>query len=98
MYAGHPPFSVASRSDEFFNRLVTNPAEFWKNVSKRHPEGFFTDDFKNLIENMLHEKPQRRLNLADIASHAFMTSNEVATKDEVTTELKRINLLNKEVD
>jgi serine/threonine protein kinase len=75
MYAGHPPFSSATHSDWHYHRLVKNPAQFWKSVNKRHPEGFLSDDFKNLIENMLHEEPQRRFNLADIASHDFMISN-----------------------
>lgn len=83
MYTGYPAFNSARRSDWHYNALVTDPAKFWKTASKRHPQGFFSDDFKDLIVNLLHDQPSRRLNLADVACHAFLTENEIASPTEL---------------
>jgi hypothetical protein len=35
-------------------------------MSKNFPDDFFSEDFKNLIEGMLHDKPKNRYNIEDI--------------------------------
>ena len=50
MYAGHPPFSVASPNDEIFYFLVTHQYNnFWMVHAQDKPEGYFSDSFKSLI-------------------------------------------------
>ena len=54
LYAGHPPFEKAHVNDSYYKLLVTNRADlFWKNHSRNKPADFFSDDFKDLITNML---------------------------------------------
>jgi len=54
LYAQHPPFTQASTQDSYYKLLATNRADlFWKMHASRHPEGFFTEHFKDLITSML---------------------------------------------
>lgn len=58
MYSGHPPFNSASPADTHYKLLVTNRADlFWKSHEKSHAAAgkvpFFSEDFKDLITNML---------------------------------------------
>ena len=50
MYTQHPPFTKAEPNDPFYRLLCANRADlFWKAHSKNKPEGFFSEEFKNLI-------------------------------------------------
>jgi len=54
MFTQHPPFTRAEPSDPFYRLLCANRADlFWKAHSKNKPEGFFSEEFKNLITSML---------------------------------------------
>jgi len=45
---------------------------FWNQHSANKPPGFFTEDFKDLITNMLQFSPNARPSLADLVGHAWM--------------------------
>lgn len=45
---------------------------FWKTHSRNKPEGFFSEEFKDLITNMLQVMPHQRLSLAEIVGHPWM--------------------------
>ena len=55
LYAGHPPyFSLANDQDKLYNLIMTHRSDlFWKAHSSRKPEGFFSEEFKELITCML---------------------------------------------
>jgi len=58
LYAGHPPFNHADRRDPHYKLLATNRADlFWKTHSNRKPKDFFSEEFKDLITNMLQLLP-----------------------------------------
>jgi len=96
MYSGHPPFNSASPADTHYKLLVTNRADlFWKHHENAHtdPERsgpFFSDDFKDLITNMLQYQPNQRLGMADIIGHPWMDSTKsFASVSEVQTEFSK---------
>lgn len=86
LYTGHPPFNQANPTDSHYKLIVTNRADlFWKYHSKSHPENFFSEEFKDLITNMLQYNPNQRLNLVDIIGHPWM-AQDVAEHSEITAE------------
>lgn len=98
LYSGHPPFSMANDQDNFYKLLQTNRSDlFWKTHSNpiRKPEGFYSEDFKDLITSLLQADPSHRPYIADIVGHPWM-AGEFATADEVRTEFARRDQINKE--
>jgi serine/threonine protein kinase len=75
MVAGHPPFSRADpNSDKFYHKIFVNrPEIFWDlNCSgKKRGLAYFSQEFKNLITNMLQYDPTHRLSLEEIKSHPW---------------------------
>jgi serine/threonine protein kinase len=74
LHAGHPPFSSANpESDPHYKLLCEGKADhFWKQHSRAKPQNFFSEEFKDLITNMLQPDPAARLSLADCIGHAWM--------------------------
>jgi len=74
MYTASPPFEKSIPEDPYY-RLIKdkNYAAFWNFHSKRKPAGFFTDDFKDLIQKMLAFDPSERPTMVQIASHPWVT-------------------------
>lgn len=85
------PFKRACRSDPYYKRLTSaNPASFWKiTESIRIP----SDSFKDLIEAMLTEDPNKRISLQQIKKHAWfcdeLTSLE-AIKEELSGPIDKL--------
>lgn len=59
LYAGHPPFSSANpESDPHYKLLCEGKADlFWKNHARTKATHFFSEEFKDLITNMLQPEP-----------------------------------------
>lgn len=71
-FTQHPPFSRAEPQDPFYKLLCANRADlFWKAHSRNKPEGFFSEQFKDLITSMLSFDPTHRLTLAEVKSHPW---------------------------
>lgn len=86
MYSGHPPFQRASPQDQHFKLLAMNRADlFWKAHSRNKAAGFYTEEFKDLITNMLQLIPTHRLSLADVVGHPWM-QGQIATEADVQSE------------
>lgn len=86
LYAGHPPFTQAHPTDTHYKLLVTNRADlFWKYHTKSKGDGFFSENFKDLITNMLQYNPSQRLNLVDVIGHPWMME-ACASEAEITEE------------
>ena len=61
LYAGSPPFEKAVNTDPYYKVFSNkNYTVFWNAHSKRKPEGFFSNEFKDLINKMLLPKPEER--------------------------------------
>jgi len=73
LYTGHPPFNTANPKDPHYRLLAEGQADlFWKQHSKSKEKGFFSEEFMDLITNMLQVNPCHRLSLADIVGHEWM--------------------------
>lgn len=88
MKAGHPPFTQADcDTDPFYNLLSNkNYEKFWILHSKGKPKNFFSLDFKNLIEYILHPDPSQRPTIAEIKSHRWFrkpTGGKAAVQREL---------------
>jgi len=53
-YTGHPCFfQSASKDDPFYSLIYNNQSpQFWQHHSNNKPEGFFEEEFKDLLTNM----------------------------------------------
>ena len=81
LYSGHPPFQLADPRDAHYKLIASNRADlFWKTHESRKQAGFYSDDFKDLITNMLQLLPNQRLSMADIIGHPWM-QGEMATRE-----------------
>ncbi len=99
LYSGHPPFTMANEEDTYYKLLATNRSDlFWKAHANpnRKPEGFYTQDFKDLITCMLQFHPHQRLCIADIIGHPWLANGKVADAEEVRTEFARREDINKQ--
>ena len=86
MFTQHPPFTRAEPTDPFYRLLCANRADlFWKAHSKNKPGNmdFFPESFRNLITAMLQFDPAARPTMADIISHPWVQSDNVATLEEI---------------
>lgn len=54
LYSGSPPFEKATPTDPYYKVLMDKKhSVFWNGHSRRRLEGFYTDQFKDLINRML---------------------------------------------
>jgi hypothetical protein len=50
MVAQHPPFTIATAKDGFYKYIGGNrPDLFWKCMQKGKKDGYFSEDFKDLV-------------------------------------------------
>ena len=100
LYSGHPPFSMANDQDNFYKLLSTSRADlFWKSHSNptRKPEGFYSEEFKDLLTCMLQQQQHQRLCIADIVGHPWLSSGvPMATAEQVNEEFTNRLRVNKE--
>ena len=85
MVSQHPPFLNADESDLHYRCIAANRSDiFWKEHSKSKPNGeeFYSEDFMNLVEQMLEVKPEDRLKMADVLAHPWMVG-PTPSKEEV---------------
>jgi serine/threonine protein kinase len=83
MVAQHPPFTTAQPDDPFYRCLAANRADiFWKTHCKNKPEGagFFSEEFKDLVQSMLQLDPSHRPSITEVLAHPWM-QGDTMTKD-----------------
>ena len=99
LYSGHPPFAMANEEDNYYKLLATNRSDlFWKAHSnpQRKPEGFYSEEFKDLLTCMLQFHPHQRLCIADIIGHPWLANGGIASADAVREEFSRRHQINKD--
>ena len=80
MVAAHPPFGAAIARDGYYKFIGGNrPDMFWKCMSKGKIAGYFSEDFKDLVQNMLAVK--NRFNMEQIKAHKWYTNKDLPTED-----------------
>ena len=74
MLSGAHPFTEsASKSDYFYKFFTSNKLDlFWKAHEISRPKGFFTKEFKSLINHMFQEQPSSRLTTAEFIHYPWM--------------------------
>jgi len=76
LVAQHPPFNLAdSTKDPFYKMLAANRADlFWKThcKNKQGKDGYFSEEFKDLIQSMLQFEPSHRPSFSEILEHPWM--------------------------
>lgn len=79
MISGTPPFSKADPKVDPHYKLFSNGKQevFWKAHERNKPkkagqDSFYSDDFKNLINNMLALNPSDRLTIDQVKSHPWL--------------------------
>ena len=91
MVAQHPPFTTAQPSDPFYRCLAGKRGDiFWRTHCKSKPNGdkFFSEEFKDFIEQMLKLEPKQRPTMQEVYNHPWM-QGPVPTKDKVVAEFKK---------
>lgn len=89
MYTGHPPFDQAHTKDPHFKYIFQERADiFWKAHQQVHPKGFFSDEFIDLMTNMLAYDPGSRLSMAEIIGHPWMVNGKTASEAQVFADFK----------
>ncbi|CAM6000187.1 unnamed protein product [Sphagnum balticum] len=84
MYAGNPPFEKASPTDPYYKIIKEKKYEvFWKAHSRKRPNGFFSESFKNLFVRMVAFDPSERPKITEIAVHPWV-KEAVCTHSEIT--------------
>ena len=86
LITGHPPFNSAHPQDPHYKLLATNRADlFWKQHQNNKPKGFLSEEFMDLITNLLQFNPAARPSLADVVGHPWM-QGQIADATVVRTE------------
>ena len=86
LHAGKFPFEKASPTDAVYSAIVNQKMDlFWQHHKSIKPEGFYSDEFVDLISLMLEAEPAFRLSILDAASHPFM-QGEMPSEEEVRSE------------
>ena len=99
MRSGHPPFAQASEDDRYYQLLATNRSDlFWKahSNSQRKGEGYYSEEFKDLITCMLQFHPFSRLSLVDIVMHPWLINGDSSSPEEIIAEMGRRQEVNKQ--
>jgi len=99
MRAGYPPFGKAAEDDQYYQLLATNRSDlFWRahmNAGNK-PEGYFSEEFKDLVTCMLQLRPHQRLCIADIVGHPWLSTGETATAERIRQEFSNRHEINKQ--
>ena len=89
MRAANVPFKKAQSTDKHYRKVMQCEIdEFWRTHEAGHQDepGFFSENFKDLVTNMLRYQPAQRISTADIIGHPWVTDPDVATPEEIAAE------------
>ena len=90
LYSGSKPFTKATERDPLYKLITENRSHlFWKAHEQSKPRGFFSDDFKDLMNSMLAFQPYERLSIAEIVGHPWLSNDtETANDTELCCEFQ----------
>ena len=74
MRSGSNPFhEAAQKEDPFYQHIAKHDSDkFWQIHGQGKPEGYFSEEFKDLVTAMFDYHPQKRLCMADLIGHPWM--------------------------
>lgn len=67
---------------------MDKPQIFWEAHKSVHEPGFFSEEFIDLMTNMLAYDPSARLSIAEIIGHPWMQMGPMATHEQVVADFK----------
>lgn len=71
--SGHFPFYIATEYDPLYKYLVSGEFNnFWANQSQGKPDGFYSPQFKEMIESLLNPNPIFRWSLTDLIGCEYL--------------------------
>lgn len=91
MVAQHPPFNKATPKDPHYKTISANRLDlFWKLHSRNKPGGlaFFSEEFMDLITQLLTFDPVQRPSLAEVKAHPWYTG-PVPSYEEIKEEFQQ---------
>jgi len=74
----HPPFSKAQQSDRYYVLFLTQNDRFWTLHSASKPQGFYTPEFKALINGMLAYNPAQRPTLQEVLASPWLNGRTLS--------------------
>lgn len=85
LHAGHQPFERALPHDRWYNLIIEgNHDSFWQIAEEGQPKGFFSPEFKDLLNVMFKIDPAERLSLAEVVGHPWFKGQFASHEDVVT--------------
>ena len=73
MVAMHPPFTKAVAGDKFYKPIGSGrPELFWQVMEKYKSPNYYSDDFKDLVNQMLALKDDQRIKMDGILDHPWL--------------------------
>ena len=76
------PFKRACRTDPYYKRLISsNTICFWK-ISENYRQP--SENFRNLIELMLQENPQKRISIHEIKKHPWFNGTFIFAMNKIS--------------
>jgi hypothetical protein len=82
MYTGTPPFEKAEARDYYYKMHINNKQEaFWSSHSKKKPLGFYSPEFKALVNKLLAFDPESRPSIAQIREEAWVKGDVMMMPD-----------------
>jgi SNF-related kinase/serine kinase len=73
------PFNCSLSNDPYYSRLCKkDTSSFWKIFEGT---GYISPEFKNLIENMMHPQPDKRIKIEEIEKHPWYTGPLPSAED-----------------
>lgn len=90
MLSGHPPFQTATIMDPYFRTVKDKKhAMFWNLHSRKKPAGFYTDNFKSLIEGIITFNPEDRLSIDSILEHPWFKDQPTMNFEELKSDFEK---------
>jgi serine/threonine protein kinase len=88
-YTGTLPFDQACMTDSFYKIIYEKDyKKFWKFKERKRPPGYFSEQFKDLMNSMFSADPEERLCISGIRNHAWFLE-EKASSQEVMDEFSK---------
>ena len=78
-----PPFLSTSAIDHYYKNLPAEPEKFWS-LHLKNKGIQVSDEFKDLVQAMLHQDPALRISLREIKTHPWVMG-PVASVEEIKT-------------
>ena len=94
MLTGAFPFGSASLTDGYYSLIVKNRFDkYWKVVEQTRPAGFFSAEFKSLIEGLLAFNPNNRLTIEQVKANVWVNGPSLSIEELELERTSRRELL-----